>query len=51
MNWTPEDHHDDSSQHQQKADKNRLAQFALCDADMMPVFSRRRADPIQHQAA
>ena len=43
MNWTPEDQHDDS-QHQQKADKTRLAQLALCDADPIDDTLRRRLD-------
>ena len=43
MNWTPEDHHTDS-QHQQKADKTRLAQLALCDAPITIEDLRRRRE-------
>jgi len=44
MNWTPEDHHDYSSQHQQKAEKTRLAQLALCDAEPTNDTLRRRLE-------
>ncbi|MCU0514564.1 MAG: hypothetical protein MUE40_18575 [Anaerolineae bacterium] len=42
MTWRPEDRHDHSSQHQQKADKTRLAQIALLEPERLHPEELRR---------
>lgn len=42
MNWTPETHGTYSSEHQQKGEKQQLAQTALCENEAPRQPSERR---------